>query len=625
MFPGHHLDSARELCPSVLCSLVAMFFLLCAGSNLAVAQGPMGMQMKEIPSPDILPVPLKMTGIGNSYLAVTASPDAQAWFEQGLNLLHDFWDYESARAFEQGIRVDPNCAMCYWGLYQALMMRGGTPSAYSEQALANAVRLKKHAGKAGHLYIEAAEAGDEAKAATSGARPGDSKKIAILRQLVKRYPADPEAKIFLAESLRDGYDDAGEPNKGTQESIALLEQVLKANPNDSAANHYWIHAMEPGAHPERALESAQKLASLAPASGHMVHMPGHIYYRLGDYAQAEHWFAASTAVDENYMRSQNVDVDDDWNYIHNLMYAVANLMEEGKLQEAAALSNKLAGGRGQLAATLYTGSPRDGIARLDEHLPVALRTGDWPGVLTMLNASKSDANLENLTFLAKQLKELASGMKAIQSGDLTAAQAASVNLDADLWRMSERLQNEPKKAAATTNAAATPVMMPVMPDALPDPLLRNLAVMSLELRGSILAAQKRLPEAKTLFADAAKQEKDLGYREPPTFIRPVGETEGFALLQAGDDAGAHKAFESALQERPNSGFGLYGVARSSEAAGNVAQAKTEYEKFLEAWKNADANLPEVAHAQEFLAKQKTLAVAADATSRGPRKKAVPEG
>ena len=194
---------------------------------------------------------------------------------------------------------------------------------------------------------------------------------------MKEYPTDLQAKIFLSGSVRDGYDDAGEPKKGMQESIAILQEVLKTAPNDSAANHYWIHAVEMSPHPEQALESATVLASLAPASGHMVHMPGHIFYRVGDYEQAERWFADSTAVDEKYMREQKVDVDDDWNYIHNLMYGVANLMEEGKLQEATTLSGKLSGGRGQLAETLYSGSPRDGISRLDPQLPVALRTGDW--------------------------------------------------------------------------------------------------------------------------------------------------------------------------------------------------------------------------------------------------------
>ena len=123
---------------------------LLLGVSGAMAQGnmrDMGMQMKEVPAPDKLPVPVKMVGIGNSFLAIKASPEAQAWFEQGLNLLHDFWDYESAKAFEEGTRADSNCAMCYWGLYQALRMRSGERNAYTDQALAAAVRLKGHAGK----------------------------------------------------------------------------------------------------------------------------------------------------------------------------------------------------------------------------------------------------------------------------------------------------------------------------------------------------------------------------------------------------------------------------------------------------------------------------------------------
>ncbi|MGC2163796.1 MAG: hypothetical protein WA634_17965 [Silvibacterium sp.] len=565
----------------------------------------MGMQMKEIQPPDKLPVPLKMAGIGNSHLAITANPAAQVWFNQGLNMLHDFWDYESARAFEQSVRVDQNCAMCYWGLYQALMSRGNGPTAYSEAALAGAVRLKDHASKEEQLYIEAAVADNDAiKVDRAEQNPDRSKQVAILRQLVKQYPGDTQAKLFLAASLRDGYDDTGEPKKGTQEAIALLEEVLKTNPDDSAANHYWIHAMEPGAHPERALKSAQKLASLAPASGHMVHMPGHIFYRVGDYGQAEHWFAASMAVDENYMRTQHVAVDDDWNYIHNLMYAVANLMEEGKLEEAMALSNKLSGGRGEFAATLYTHSPRDGMARLDNQLPVALRTGDWTSVLKMANASRPGARFENLNFLAGQLGDYARGMKAAETGDLSAAQQASDRLDAALWRMSQRVKDQARedsqKQKAASDKTAVPALAVVMPDAQAQPLVDNLSVMSLELRATILAAQKKLPEAKALFADAAREEKDLGYREPPSFIRPVGETEGIALLRAGDYAGAHQAYAAALVDRPNSGFGLYGEARSSEASGNTTQALDEYAQFAKAWKNADSNLPELRHARDYL-------------------------
>lgn len=594
--------------------IAGMLFVLAAsvllvGGESAMAQMNMAGhdmgQMKEVPAPETLPVPLKMTGIGNSYLEIKASPEAQAWFEQGLNLLHDFWDYESVKAFEQGIRADANCAMCYWGLYQALLFRTGKATAYSDAALAGAVRLKDHAGKAGQLYIAAAVASDDAeKAAAPGAEPDSAKETAIWRQLVKKYPNDLQAKIFLASSVRDGYDDAGEPKKGTKESIEILQEVMKAKPDDSAANHYWIHAVEAGAHPELALKSATVLASLAPASGHMVHMPGHIFYRVGDYSQAEKWFAASTTVDESYMRDQHVVVDDDWNYIHNLMYGVANLMEEGKLQEAVMLSRKLPGGRGELAYTLYTHSPRDGMARLDEQLPVAMRLGDWAGVQKMAAGSKPEARLENLNLLAGQLKDFASGMLAVQDGDLAAAQAASLRLDAELWRMSQKVKDAPKR---TKEAVTTPVQVAVMPDAMPGPLVGNLSVMSLELRGAILAAQKQLPEAKALFAEAAREEKQLGYREPPIFIRPVGETEGDVLLRAGDYAGAHEAYAAALVERPKSGFGLYGMARSSEGAGDSAKARAEYTEFLTAWKDADTEMPELAHAREYLAGEKVVA------------------
>ena len=597
-------------------SLVLAGVTIVAGGGPVVAQMSMAghdmATMKEVPAPEKLPVPEKMTGIGNSYIAINATPEAQMWFTQGLNLLHDFWDYESERAFEQALRVDPKCAMCYWGLYQAIPVRYMMGTGYSDLALASAVKLKDHAGKAEKLYIEAAVARNEAaKAAGPGGKPDQAKEIAVWRRLVTENPTDLQAKIFLAISLQDGYDDAGAPKKGMKEAIAILQEVLKTKPDDSAANHYWIHAVEASSKPEQALGSATLLASLAPASGHMVHMPGHIFYRVGDYAHAEHWFAASTAVDEDYMRTQHVEVDDDWNYIHNLMYGVANLMEEGKLAQATTLSGKLSGGRGQLVQTLYTSSPRDGISRIDPQLPVALRTGDWAAVLKMVDGANPEDRLENLRFLAGQLKAFATGMQAVGAGDLAAAKAASERLDAELWHMSQRMKDAPKKK--TEESSALPAMVAVMPDAKGAAVLSSLSIMSLELRGAILAEEKKLTEAKAVFAEAAQEEKALGYREPPGYIRPVGEAEGLALLRAGDYAGAHKAYEAALVDRPNSGFPLFGMARSSEAAGDAGTARMEYAKFVAAWKDGDPGLPQMAHAREYIAGDKTVAGAAEAT------------
>jgi len=558
--------------------------------------------MQPIPPPEQLPAPVRMTGIGNSHIAIKSSADAQMWFDQGLSLLHDFWEYESAKAFEQAIRVDPNCAMCYWGLAKAEVSRGDEAEAYGKKALAKAVALKGHAGSVGKLYIEAAQAEADAK------DDDRSSEIALLRKLVKKNPRDLEARIFLAGAVGNGYDDKGEPKPGQKERIAILESVMKDAPNDSAANHYWIHAMEPGNHPENALKSAALLASLAPNSGHMVHMPGHIFYRVGNYAEAEHWFAASTETDERYLREQHVSADDDWNYVHNMMYAIANLMEQGKLSEADALSDHLSAARGKLSATLYIWSARDQMARISRRLPVALRVGDWDAVLGMLGQAGlgEGEKTANLRFLSTELSEYARGMKALDAGDVTAAQAASERMDAGLWRVqkdqddkdaAEKDKNKDKKDKAKIDK---PVTTPIMPDANAGPLMKNLSIASLELRAGVLAGQSKLDEAKKLYVQATAEEKKAGYHEPPFYIRPVGENEAAALIRAKDYAGAKAAYEAALVERPNSGFGLYGLARVKELAGDAAGARQSYQAFLKAWPAADAALPEVAHARSVV-------------------------
>ena len=381
------------------------------------------METKDEIPPDQLPAPEKLTGIGNVRMQITATPEAQAWFNQGLNLLHDFWDYESARAFEQSIRVDPQCAMCYWGLYRAESYYHSTEPSYAAIALAKAVSLEKHASKRERLYIEADAASETARKNAKGSSdPSESESLKLWHKLAKKYPNDSQARIFLALAL--GF--------GSKEGLSLLETVMKDDPQNSAANHYFIHGVEASPHPEQALHSAEILASLAPASGHMVHMPGHIFFRLGDYARAEQAFDASMHVDETYMREQHVAVDDDWNYVHNLMYAIANLMEEGKLEKATAYSAKLTGARGELDSTLYPFSSRDSISRLNRDLPVALRTADWPQVIALSKSSDAPASQPNLRFLARELASFGEGMQAVENHDLAKAQNSSAQFDAEL-------------------------------------------------------------------------------------------------------------------------------------------------------------------------------------------------
>jgi tetratricopeptide (TPR) repeat protein len=564
------------------------------------------MGTKEEMAPDKLPAPQKIDGNGNAHIRITASPEAQMWFEQGLNLYHDFWDYESTRAFQQSLRVDPKCAMCYWGLYLAETFRHSTSKHFANEALAKAVSLKGHASKAERLYIEASAAHEAASKGARDDKADDSREMALWRKLVKQNPKDMQARIFLAEALMDGYDDDGNAQKGTKEALAVLQSVMKDDPENSAANHYWIHAVEASPKPEQALHSAEILGRLAPASGHMVHMPGHIFYRTGDYARAQVAFAASMQEDEQYMQAQHVQVDDDWNYVHNLMYLIGNLMEEGQLAEATVLSAKLKDARGQLEATLYPWSPRDSMTRLDPRLPVVLRAGDWTQALELLNTSETPpAALSNLAFLARALTDFATGMQALEAGEIAKAEKSSQRLDAELWRISEEVKAAEAAKDAKDNEkklgdAGTPKMQ-LMPDATAKPLVSNVSIMSLELRAGLLVAKKQTEEAKKLYAQAVREEKDLGYHEPPGYIRPVAETEAAAMLTASEWTDAKAAYQQALVERPKSGFPLYGIALSSERAGDAKAASVEYAEFVAAWKGADAELPQLAHARTFLA------------------------
>ncbi len=205
---------------------------------------------------------------------------------------------------------------------------------------------------------------------------------------------------------------------------------------------------------------------------------------------------------------------------------------------------------------------------------------------------------KNLRFLAGELREFAAGMRALESGDEAGAEAASTRMDAGLWRV-EQAGKASGVAAAPAGVAGKDAgpMVPVMPDATEGPLVSSLSVASLELRAGVLAGKGKVAEAKALYAEAAKAEKALGYHEPPLYVRPVGETEAAALLRAGDYTGARAAYEAALVERPDSGFGLYGLARVKEMQGDGAGARVEYAAFLKGWAAADAGLPEVIHAR----------------------------
>ena len=286
-----------------------------------------------------LPAPPLMKGIGTSEIKITTkSETAQKYFNQGLNLLHAFWDTEAYRAFREAARGDAGCAMCYWGIFNALGQNAQEMSEERAAALKKAVELAPTASDREQFYIRAIQLLVE---------PGKGRAawIAEMEALIDKYPEDVEAKLFLANSLSTpagSYLPDGRPRDGKIYGQMILRNLLTTHPNSAAVHHYWIHAVENSSRPEDALESCEKLVALAPNSGHMLHMPGHIYYRLGMYEKARAAFMRSLEFDLKYMREQKVHPINNWNYTHNLDYLVANSAEEGRFREAAGYARMLA-------------------------------------------------------------------------------------------------------------------------------------------------------------------------------------------------------------------------------------------------------------------------------------------
>ena len=521
-----------------------------------------------------IPAPQHLDGIGQSHIPITTeSAEAQQWFDQGLALLHCFWDYEALRAFQQAARLDPHCAMCHWGLAQAL---DSNPANHEQakQELQKAKELAEHASDREQRYIRAYSAQEE--------KQGEESQKAFTKEmeaLSARYPDDLQAKLLLAGSLISGYDSKGDPRPGALYGQAMLRNLLQQYPMNAAANHYWIHAVEGSDHPEWALKSAEQLGTLAPGSGHLVHMPGHIFYRVGDYERARKVFLDALRVDQEYMARQHVAIRDDWNYQHNLAYLVADCAEEGRYAEAREHLKTLAE-----AAAQSDPSNSGFLFQIGgTALRLATRFGDWEAVLQQAkDFPQADGNAAWARGYRDGTLAYARGMLAVEAGQLSDAETHSNVLDALLWRLSK------EDAGGKNNGIRTSV-------------LDNLAVSSLELRGNISSRNGDWESSRKLFDDAVQKEKELGYTEPPRYSRPALESLGHALVRAGKFGEAREAFQKELMERPRSGFALYGIALAWDKEGNREEAAKAYRVFLEAWALADAGLAPVRAAQAYVA------------------------
>jgi len=522
-----------------------------------------------------LPPPQHIDGLGKAHIAITTkSPEAQQWFDQGLAALHCFWDYEAMRAFEQAVRLDPDCAMCHWGLARALESRGGEKELQKTE-LKKASDLASKVSEHEQRYIRA-----DAAAAEKKDDEGEAAYAKEMEALIDRYPDDLDARLLYGLSLNHGYTTDGEPRPGSLYGQSVLQRILEQHPDNAAANHYWIHAVE-SSHPEWAIPSAQRLGTLAPGSGHMVHMPGHIYYRVGDYERGRQIFLDAMRVDREYMDRQHVAQKDDWNYVHNIAYLIADCAEEGRYQEAQEHARLL---QGSYSDPDHSGAPNFyvlQIATTEERL--AIRFADWDSAIQHpLQFGVPDSKLSVWARSYRDgLLAYTTGMKAAGAGQLDEAQRQSGLLDALLWRLSKEDVDDDNKSGR-------------------DRVLKLLGTASLELRGDIEFRKGNIEEGRKLLERAGKDEKELGYSEPPQYSRPPLEVLGEALIRAGRYEEARDAYQKDLLERPHSGFALYGIATAWEKQGKQPEAAKAYREFLDAWSHADADLSQVKTAKAYI-------------------------
>lgn len=526
-----------------------------------------------------LPAPPLMKNIGSSSLKITTKSDtAQQYFNQGLNLLHAFWDMEAYRAFREAARNDENCAMAYWGIYNALGQNSQEMTEERLSALKKAVELLPGVSDHEQFYIRSisllAEQGK-----------GRAAWISEMEALIDKYPDDVEAQLLLANTLSTpagSYLPDGRPREGKIYGQMILRNLLKTHPENLAVHHYWIHAVENSSHPEDALASCEKIEKFAPNAGHLLHMPGHIYYRLGMYEKARKAFLASLDFDLKYMQEQKIHPINNWNYTHNLDYLVANSAEEGRYREAAMYAKMLAdvpSDNERLKATglgylLYGGYTA--LTRLQ------MRFGLWDEAIKDAQIGLKNNVPQTLSekYQAGILSYL-KGMSAVEKGNAAEAEQNARELEKLIQDLSAQKVQQSSDWYFSYASRILPVHL-------------------MDLRGSILSVQGKHEEAYKMLNEAIEKEKNLGYWEPPHYTRPVLESLGAAYVRAGKFDEARAAFERILKLRPNSGFAFLAIARTYAKANDKAKAAEFYRQFLKVWVNADKNLPQVQEAEKAL-------------------------
>jgi hypothetical protein len=513
--------------------------------------------------------PVLISGLGHHHHVIsTKSAEAQRFFDQGLTLVFAFNHEEAARAFQRAAELDPQSAMSYWGIALAfgpcINLDVDPPhekAAY--EAVQKALSLTPGATESERAYIQALASRYSADP-KADLRKLDAEYARAMRELSRRYPDDLDAATLYAESLMDLrpwklWSLDGHPAEDTDEIVEVLESVLRRDPDHIGSNHYYIHTLEASTHPERALPSAKRLETLAPRAGHLIHMPAHIYFRVGDYAGAARSNALAAEIDRVYLHQSGTigSMYDILYYAHDLHFLAAAYSMEGKFAFAKQAADELAAHIGPMVL--------HDIAMAEPYMPtpmfILLRFHRWDEVLKLL---PPDPHLAMTT----ALWHFARGSAAAAKGQIEIAENERKTLEA-----ARRETPAETEFSMYSNKAQT---------------FLGLAVNILDAR--IATAHADREHAIEYWKKAVEIQDSLYYGEPPEWFYPVRESLGGALLQSSHPAQAEAVFRADLERYPRNPRSLFGLWKSLQAQKKTSDAEWVRREFEAAWKSADVPL-----------------------------------
>jgi tetratricopeptide (TPR) repeat protein len=535
----------------------------------ACASPPRSTDVAEQPPQPKVQAPL-FNDLGTYSVPITTSvPMAQRFFDQGLTLTYGFNHAEAIRSFREAARLDPECAMCYWAIAFALgpninmpMVDEAVPEAHS--AAEKALQLSRHASPREQALIRAL-VNRYAPPPVKDRSALDRAFADAMREVMRQFPDDAEAQTLFAESLMDlsPWDywlPNGDPKPATREMLAALERVLAATPNHPGANHLYIHVVEASVNPDRAVAAADRLGPLAPGAGHLVHMPSHIYIRVGRYHDAAVANIKAGEADTSYIaQCQAQGVYPLLYHPHNwhFLWAAATFAGKKEWAERGALRTR------ELMGTHQHDDPMFGP--YIQHFWLTplyhqVRFGEWDQIL----AASDPPDLP----YPRAIWHYARGMAYAGRGDVKLARQELLAMqpyveDPTLAGVQVSIRNNARQLAA---------------------------IARLVLAGTVEERDGKLDRAIEILGEARDLEDALGYNEPEDWHYPVRQILGAVQLEAGKAADAERTYRDELARHRENGWSLFGLQQSLSAQERTEEAAAVGRRLTTAWAGADIQL-----------------------------------